>query len=256
MSTVKKFPGGEVVLNLSQYPDTKKFYLNSSDKIMEMMLYAEAHNAEKGEFSLNAIIPYLPYARQDRRCAKGDPFSLMIMSNLIKSCKFKSVTLFDTHSPISETLINNARVVSQYEIFSKTHSCDYWKETVLIAPDLGAAKKVDKFAASVNPKGVVYCNKKRNPSTGKLSDFEVLNGDLVTNNICIVIDDICDGGGTFIGVGNKLLELNPIKLDLIVTHGIFSRGYEDLLKIFNNIYTTNSWSEKRLIHNRLTCLEI
>jgi ribose-phosphate pyrophosphokinase len=60
-----------------------------------------------------------------------------------------------------------------------------------------------------------------------------------------IVDDICDGGGTFINIARIIKENEQFKgrIYLIVTHGIFSRGFEDLAEYFNGIYTTNSISE-------------
>jgi ribose-phosphate pyrophosphokinase len=60
-----------------------------------------------------------------------------------------------------------------------------------------------------------------------------------------IVDDICDGGGTFINIARIIKENEQFKgrIYLIVTHGIFSRGFEDLGEYFNGIYTTNSISD-------------
>lgn len=54
---------------------------------------------------------------------------------------------------------------------------------------------------------------------------------------------LCDGGGTFIGVAEELKKHNCGKLFLFVTHGIFSRGFEELNKYFEKIYCTNSFND-------------
>ena len=60
----------------------------------------------------------------------------------------------------------------------------------------------------------------------------------------IIIDDICDGGRTFIGIAEAIKEQvqNP-EIYLLVTHGIFSAGYNQLMNYFDKIYTTNSYHD-------------
>jgi len=57
------------------------------------------------------------------------------------------------------------------------------------------------------------------------------------------VDDICDGGGTFLGLATALKEKNAGKLSLIVSHGIFSKGFEELNKSFDTVFTTNSFRD-------------
>jgi len=61
------------------------------------------------------------------------------------------------------------------------------------------------------------------------------------NDNFLIVDDICDGGGTFIGLGEAIKKINPsAKLELFVTHGFFTKGLDKLLKLYDTIYTTDS----------------
>ncbi len=86
----------------------------------------------------------------------------------------------------------------------------------------------------------VKCEKHRNTSTGQLSGFEAYCDDL-KGQPCIIVDDICDGGGTFLGIAEELKKKNAGDLYLVVSHGIFSKGLKDLASTFNAIFTTNSF---------------
>ena len=59
----------------------------------------------------------------------------------------------------------------------------------------------------------------------------------------IIVDDICDGGRTFIELA-KVIRKDYDKLILCITHGIFSNGFDELFKYFDQIYTTDSWNPK------------
>lgn len=75
-----------------------------------------------------------------------------------------------------------------------------------------------------------------------MRDPQVL-GDVKDKNL-LIIDDICDGGGTFIQLAEKLKGLGAAKIGLFVTHGIFSKGYKDLNKWFDKIYSCDTYREK------------
>jgi ribose-phosphate pyrophosphokinase len=100
---------------------------------------------------------------------------------------------------------------------------------------------------------VVECSKSRDVKTGKLTGFKVYAEDLEGKD-CLIVDDICDGGGTFIGLAGELKKKNAGNLYLAVTHGIFSKGFEELEKCFDKIFTTDSFKE--INHNCLTQIKI
>ncbi len=126
---------------------------------------------------------------------------------------------------------------------------------MIICPDAGVSKKIDNFnhpALRANPK--VFCSKHRDTVTGALSGFEAHCGDL-EKRPCVIVDDICDGGGTFLGLAEELKHKNAGPLYLAVTHGIFSKGLDELLKVFSVIYTTDSFqftaNEPFVVHYKI-----
>ena len=88
-------------------------------------------------------------------------------------------------------------------------------------------------------KDVLECGKRRNVTTGELSGFTVPIEDL-KNRPCLIVDDICDGGGTFLGLGSELKKKNAGELFLAVSHGIFSKGFDQLSDIYTQLFTTDS----------------
>jgi len=134
--------------------------------------------------------------------------------------------------------LNKVTVISNHQFVRQAlaNETDY----LLIAPDGGALKKVYKLAQYLDGQAVVECSKMRNVKTGQLSGFKVFANDLA-GKTCVIVDDICDGGGTFLGLAKALKAKNAGKLILVVTHGIFSKGLEELASVFSKIYCTNSF---------------
>lgn len=73
------------------------------------------------------------------------------------------------------------------------------------------------------------------------------------NRPCYIVDDICDGGATFMMLSDELRRRGAPEVNLIVSHGIFSRGI-DFIKNIDHIYTTNSFND--FTHNKLTQIKL
>ncbi len=189
---------------------------------------------------INAFIPYFPAARQDRVMIPGEPLSVKIYADIINSMHLNKVLVFDPHSEVTPALLNNCEVISNHDFILKVTKM-IGKEILLISPDGGALKKIYKVSEYLGGVDVIECSKSRDVKTGKLSGFKVYSEDLQGKD-CLIVDDICDGGGTFIGLAEELKNKNAGNLYLAVSHGIFSKGF-DGLNVFEKIYSTNSFKD-------------
>lgn len=238
---VMKYPGGETQVDVSEVPVGTYVKIlckfESNDDLINILLVKQALE-NKGCKIYQVIMPYMPYARQDRISVATQPFSLKVISEMLRGI---SLVVHDIHSGTLELIhygfVENVKQISIWFTTIKT-----FKDTdkvVLVAPDKGALEKTAGLAGNLN---IPYiCGEKvRDPDTGKLSGFKVNADNLDPGKHYVIVDDICDGGGTFIGLGKVLRELGAKKLTLCVTHGIFSKGLTDLSNMFDDIYTTAS----------------
>ncbi|AZJ33686.1 ribose-phosphate pyrophosphokinase [Tenacibaculum mesophilum] len=200
-----------------------------------------ATNALKnmGITKLNVVLPYFPAARQDRLMGSGEPLSVKVYADIINAQNFKSVTVFDPHSEVTPALLNNCKVIDNHK-FIELVTQQLSEDLTLISPDGGALKKIYKVAAYLQNYEVVECSKSRNVKTGQLTGFKVYTDDLQGKD-CLIVDDICDGGGTFLGLAKELKAKNAGNLYLAISHGIFSKGFDELEKHFTKIFTTDSF---------------
>lgn len=240
-----EFSGGEIHIKIKQpnLISTQNIMISARlENSLEVMKLIMLVNAVKLCLpkSIHLYLPYLPYARQDRVCDNGEAFSLKVFCNLINDLKLDSVTIMDCHSEVGAALLNDVYNISNVE-FIKGLGINT-SEMILISPDAGSNKKIGKLAQYVPFDSIVKCDKYRNVKTGQLTGFEVFTNDL-EGKPCIIVDDICDGGGTFMGLAQELIKKNAGKLYLIVTHGIFSKGFDDLEQYFEKIYCTDSIKE-------------
>lgn len=184
------------------------------------------------------FIPYFPAARQDRVMTKGEPLSVKVYANIINALGFKKVLILDAHSEVTPALVNHSEVMPNYGFITAVLN-QIGRPVVLVSPDGGALKKIYKLSEYLGGVPVIECGKIRDVSTGKLSGFKVYSDDLDGAD-CLVVDDICDGGGTFTGLAGALRSKGAGQLFLAVSHGIFSKGVEALTSFYSHVYTTNS----------------
>lgn len=120
-----------------------------------------------------------------------------------------------------------------------------------VYPDRGALQRY-----SGNPTENVICSKVRDPRTGQLSGFKIENPEVIEGNQdlpLVVIDDLCDGGGTFKGIAQLLESHYPNRDRVIyVTHMVNPKGIATLSENYKEVYFTNSyrdWEQEALPDN-------
>lgn len=188
---------------------------------------------------INVFMPYFPGARQDRIMLPGETLTVKVYADILNNLNLNCITIFDPHSEVTPALLNNCEVITNHHFIKKvTEKIN--NDIVLVSPDGGALKKIYKVSEFLGAVPVVECSKKRNVQHGKLEGFKVYEEDLQGKD-CLIVDDICDGGGTFIGLAEELKKKNAGNLYLAVSHGIFSQGTEKLNSIFKKVFTTDSF---------------
>ncbi len=254
------FPAGEIGIRLN-HDDYKFFSLNhpitlfarltSSEEIFKLALIKDALENQMMKYSdkyeicpINLFCPYVSYGRQDRICNAGESFSLKVFANYINHLKFNKVTVVDPHSLVSESVFNNLKVISQFDVINKNlEFTNRGKECILISPDSGASKKTAEIAKYFQHDSYVRCDKLRNLQTGKIIETIVYHDDFGGKDVCI-IDDLCEKGGTFIALAKILKEKNAGKIVLFVTHGLFSGNIKDIYDSgITEIFATNSYRD-------------
>lgn len=242
------FPAGETMLSIDddRYHNCAEqiagmIHLNfegNSDIINLLMLTDAIRRFYKQGIRLSLSMPYFPYARQDRVCNKGESLSVKVIADLINSQNYHRVIIADAHSEVTPALLNNCWNRNLDSCAGGLLGYCGQSNTVLVSPDAGANKKVFEFAKQKGYNSVVRADKTRDVATGKITGT-VVYSEHIGNKDFLIIDDICDGGFTFVQLAKELRPLTNGKLYLYVTHGIFSKGYEELEKHFDKVFTVN-----------------
>jgi ribose-phosphate pyrophosphokinase len=254
-----KFSAGELQVKIPLMISTNRVdvvtRIKSADDIMELLLVKDAidRNTNIKLSYKTLVIPYLPYSRQDRVMNRGEALSVKVMCDLINSMNFDHVITWDNHSDVGTALLNNCTNVEQHELLEQFDKNNwnlanelYDHRYVLVSPDAGADKKTIKIAQHFDGLEVVNASKVRDTKTGNITATKVnYDGEININGAdFLIVDDICDGGFTFIKLAEELKRYNPDSISLYVTHGIFSKGYQVLFDAgISKIYTTDSFKQ-------------
>ena len=230
-----RFPGGEWHLHLPTEPETPAYALVTgctADDLVLLGLWADS--ARQAGHRAIARIPYLPAARADR----GTPFGAKVYADLINAAGLDEVVVFDPHSPVAPGLVQHIRVVYSAEVLADVLRAAGKADTysAVLAPDKGAVDRASKAADALGLP-LFTATKTRDFATGKLTNFEVPA--LPAEGKILVVDDICDGGGTFRGLATAA-GIGSDRLGLWVSHGIFSGAANQLTEYFAEIWTTDS----------------
>lgn len=233
------FSGGEVQVK-TQYASSAFIvaHLKNSDDIMALLMAVNALRSSDPFCKIYLEMPYVPYARQDRVCDKGEALGAKVFCNLINSMSLERVAISDPHSDVVSALLNNVHVRDQYVFLQElvAHSGLIIKNTVLVSPDAGANKKTLKCAKELGFKEVVRADKIRDVTTGQITGT-VAYTEHVGDKDFLIVDDICDGGMTFIELAKVLRTKTNGNIKLFVTHGIFSKGLGVFDGLIDEVYT-------------------
>jgi ribose-phosphate pyrophosphokinase len=244
-----KFPGGEVGVKLlnPHLVSFKNHYtveltgIPTSDDLVVLLNTVDAlHRLGVPCTNIQVYIPYLPYARQDRVCNDGESYALQVFCSILGSAanKFSTLIVVDVHSDKSKIFLNGVFETVNYV---NQHSCTRYLplHNAIVAPDKGAVEKA-KFT---QPDALHINLDKVREGFNVFVDIAEDKHNKIIGSACVV-DDICDGGATFISAAQILRKTQPhmTALNLYVTHGIFSKGVDKLLEYYDNIYCYNIMS--------------
>lgn len=258
------FSGGEIQVKLPELIASERVNLTwkpSKPEHIPLLLMTVNALQEGGIKDIDLDVLYLPYARQDRVCAKGEAHSLKVICKLLDNLDVSCIRLWDVHNydATDELLPQNfVRHWEAYDIFARYNILNSFdlSNLVLCAPDKGAYDRVNKMVARLDLQTPVYLEKDRNSKDGRITSMYYSPHNRSLNGYDVmIVDDICDGGATFLMAADVLKAQGAEELYLYVTHGIFSKGLDELSEHFAHIYCHHVLDDKKFSgDNRLTIL--
>lgn len=260
------FPDGAVWLKvigeLPRFAQVMRVRVAAMRDMNDFMLLAQLVDAVRHVTDIavsHLELAWLPWARQDRHMVNGDSFALKVFANQLNTLNFNKVLLLDPHSDAAAAAINNSVVIAQETCLMKSENLRQAISTgklMLVAPDAGALKKIHNVAKASGARDYAILTKERDVATGNLTGFSLVSGTVAGKNV-LIVDDLCDAGGTFIGSAQVLRDAGARSVSLYVTHGVFSKGVENLLNNgIDAIYTTTSFASSELRDPRVELIDI
>lgn len=236
------FPDGEKHLKLGELNRKEQVYIKcritNSDELFILMQLSDVLRRQEVEvYSLE--IWYLMGMRCDRLFSLNEPFSLKIIADVVNSFNALWVNIVEPHSDKTNYLIDN---VNNVRVMDDTVEALLLHGYTPCMPDEGAACRY-------SVKNGILCGKERDVETGKLKKFFIKSSPVIASKI-VVYDDLCDGGGTFIGIAELLRkEFAPKELVLVVTHAVQEAGLRKVASVYDKVYITDSYKDWSNVEN-------
>jgi ribose-phosphate pyrophosphokinase len=253
---ISKFPDGQQTVDLTdvikQYfePIRLKSRLNSFKDLELIICATQAIRNQLPNKEINLYVPYFLGSRSDRKFQDGGVNYLkQVICPIINSQNYSSVTVMDPHSDVLEACLNNYKKENNSNLvkfaLSNIDNKDGAQDRIcLVSPDAGAYKKIFDVAKFYGISNIITATKVRDMKTGNILHTEIPVLDQHNNLTYVIVDDICDGGRTFVELAKVIKDGRPTaKVYLVVTHGIFSAGFKTLNEYIDGIYCTNSYRD-------------
>lgn len=244
---IHHFPDGQVQLEITEclcnFKDDLRVItrLNNGNDLFLLLQLDDILKRNGIRYEL--FISYLVAGRCDRLFNYGQAITIDVVTSLLNNLYCKKIEILEPHSDRS-IIGSNVTGLTNY-ILENTNiefPCN------IALPDRGSLDRTFDLIRDWKDRGIIVCSKVRDPKTNKLSGFKVENTmDYVEGRPIYLVDDLCDGGGTFLGLAEKLRELNPKSLNLMVTHSIQPEGLAKVSNVYDRVYTTNSFDDWDLI---------
>lgn len=236
---------GEQVFRINTYEDL--WYLNQF-----VDAFHNQYSTNTAKVRPNIIIPNLIDAQADRRFNKGESSGLKLVLKFLNSLE-ANFTIFHPHnSEVVEMVMDNVEIMDNSEFISRVITNLNWYNIVedskrkdlncyLMSPDAGMFKPLMKLCDKLKWKGETYsASKSRKYEDGKSKLVQLVDRQDFGGKDILLVDDMCLGGATFIGLAKMLKERNCGKLYLAVSHLTVENPNPELFKAFDKVFTTNS----------------
>lgn len=224
---VKRFSDGESFVRIGEnVRGADVFVIQSTcyptnDNLMELLVMVDAFKRSSAE-RITAIIPYYGYARQDRKDSPRTPITAKLVADLLTAAGVNRVFSLDLHAPQIQGFFNipvdhlfAAPVLLKYV---RDYHKGNTKNLVVVSPDAGGVERVRAFAKRLEC-SIAIIDKRRE----KANEAQIVNvvGD-VEGKPAVLVDDMCDTGGTITQAADVLLKKGATEVYAVATHAVLS----------------------------------
>ncbi len=224
-SEVKTFADQEIFVRIDENVRGEDVFVIQStsypanDNLMQLLIMMDALRRASAR-RITAVIPYFGYARQDRKTEGRTPISAKLVANLISASGADRVLTVDLHAGQIQGFFD----IPTDNLFGGPVMIDDIKErygkdkVVMVSPDVGGVVRARALANKLNADLAIV--DKRRPEAGKSEVMNIIGE--VKGARCIMLDDICDSGGTLANAAAALKGQGAVSVSAYVTHGVLS----------------------------------
>ena len=224
---IKHFADGETLVQLGESVRGKKVYIVQStckpvnENLMELLVAIDACKRASAE-DIFCVIPYFGYARQDRKAEPRQPITARLVADLLKAAGANRVVAVDLHASQIQGFfsfpVDDLKSVPMMGQYFRSSGLDL-SNVVVVSPDHGGATRARNLANTLDDAPIAIIDKRR-PRANVCEALSVI-GD-VKGKDCIVIDDMCDTGGSLVAACQILKDNGAKSVRVCIAHGIFS----------------------------------
>ncbi|WP_040224499.1 ribose-phosphate diphosphokinase [Bhargavaea cecembensis] len=224
--SVNRFSDGEVQINIEEsIRGCDVFIIQSTsapvnENLMELLIMLDAVKRASAR-TINVVMPYYGYARQDRKARAREPITAKLVANLLETAGANRVIALDLHAPqiqgFFDILIDHLVAVPILSDYFEDKNIDN-EELVIVSPDHGGVTRARKMADRL--KAPIAIIDKRRPRPNVAEVMNIVGN--VEGKTAILIDDIIDTAGTITIAANALVESGAKEVYACCTHPVLS----------------------------------
>jgi ribose-phosphate pyrophosphokinase len=192
----------------------------ANDNLMELLIMTDALRRSSAA-RITAVIPYFGYARQDRRTKARTPITAKMVANMMVSAGIERVLTMDLHAAqiqgFFDIPVDNLYASPVFALDIRHQFKDVSGITV-VSPDVGGVARARELAQRIGSALAIVDKRREKP--GEVAEMTVI-GD-VKDQICLIVDDICDTAGTLVKAADVLLENGAKEVHAYISHGVLS----------------------------------
>ena len=222
---VKRFADGEVNININETVRGHHVFVVQptnnpvNENLMELLVMIDALKRASAQ-TINVIVPYYGYSRQDRKAAPRQAISAKLVANLIQVAGASRILIMDLHAAQIQGFFDIP--VDHFEalpIFADYFQKKELKDVVVVSPDHGGVTRARNLARALDNKPIAIIDKRR-PEPNKAEVMNII-GD-IEGKTCIMIDDMIDTAGSICAGAQALIDAGAKEVYACATHPIFS----------------------------------
>jgi ribose-phosphate pyrophosphokinase len=224
----QKFSDGEVCPDFLTSVRGKRVYLltsaNTSEKVMELNLAIDAAKRAAAK-EIIPILPYFPYARQDKKDQSRGPIAAKVIVEMLEQRGSTGVVTFDLHADQIQGFFNiPVTHLEGKNVFDTYIASIFNEKTVLCGPDAGSGKRVKRMKDQLknyHDININYVMMDKSRKEANVIDDMYIIGDVKGKDV-IILDDMVDTAGTLCKAAEVLIEEGANSVRAIISHGVLS----------------------------------